>query len=176
MDRTEDSMNEPHSPGNPQVIFAWKAPLRPYKKRSRIIVRFYVAIALLLSSIIFFFGDRVLLLPIWAILFLFYTLTITPPPEIENKITEFGIDSAYTPFRWEALSHFYFTKRFGYPILTLVTHPPYNYHAFLVVPDEATKNKIKSILADHILFMEQPRKGITEKVTDFLSSLVPNDD
>ena len=32
-----------------------------------------------------------LLVPILTLLFLFYVLTITPPPEIENIITTFGI-------------------------------------------------------------------------------------
>ncbi|MGB9883678.1 MAG: hypothetical protein ACPLRN_04185, partial [Microgenomates group bacterium] len=62
---------------NPQVVFSWKAPLRPYKKKSALILRFYIAIALLLSLIFFFFGDKILLIPVWAILFLFYVLTIT---------------------------------------------------------------------------------------------------
>lgn len=177
MERSEDIAN-PHQEAseNPQVVFSWTAPLRPYKKRSKLILRFYLAVTLLLSSIIFFFGDKVLLLPIWAILFLFYTLTITPPPDIENKITEFGIETANMPFRWESLSHFYFSKRFGFTILTIVTHPPHNYHLFLVVPTEDIRDHLRAILSQHLLYVEKPRKGITEKVTDLLSSLVPNEE
>src|SRR3989338_4341121 len=110
---------------NPQTVFAWKAPLRPYKKRSRLVLRFYLAVTLLLSLIVFFFGDKILLIPIWAVLFLFYVLTITPPPEVENKISKFGLETAGVTLRWEALSHFYFTKRFNFDILTIVSHGPY---------------------------------------------------
>src|SRR3989338_7186383 len=39
---------------NPQVVYSWKAPLRAYKKRSKYILRFYIAVALLLSIIIIF--------------------------------------------------------------------------------------------------------------------------
>ncbi|MDO9028554.1 MAG: hypothetical protein Q7U68_06825, partial [Candidatus Roizmanbacteria bacterium] len=88
---------------NPQVIFSWKAPLRPYKKRSAIILRFYLAVALLLSLIMFFFGDKILLIPIWALVFIFYVLTITAPPDVENKITTFGVDAAGVTLRWEVL-------------------------------------------------------------------------
>jgi len=94
---------------NPQLVFSWKAPLRAYKKRSKIILRFYIAVALLLSAIIFFFGDKILLIPIFTLLFLFYVLTITPPPEVENKITTFGLEAAGINLRFEILSHFYFT-------------------------------------------------------------------
>ncbi len=161
---------------NPQVIFAWKAPLRPYKRRGALILRFYLAVALLISGIVFFFGDKVLLLPIWALLFLFYVLTITPPPEVEHRITEFGVETASLPLRWEALSHFYFSYRFGFHMLVLVSHPPLNYHAYLVVPNEETKRQLKHILGLKLLYIDKPRKGVTERLIDALSTLIPNDD
>src|SRR5690242_4039972 len=120
-------MEEPQNE-NPQVIFAWKAPLRAYKKRAKNVLRFYLALAFLLSIVVFFFGDKILLIPIWATLFLFYVLTITPPPEVENKISTFGIESAGVTARWELLSDFYYTKRFGFDVLTIVSHAPYYLH------------------------------------------------
>lgn len=160
---------------NPQVIFSWTAPLRPYKKRSGTVLRFYLAVAFLLSVIIVFFGDKVLLLPIWALLFLFYILTITPPPNVENKITKFGIQTSNTTFHWDSLSYFYFTKKFGFYILTLVTHPPVNYHAYLVVPDIETKETVLALLTDHIVYIESPKKSITEKLIDLFCLLIPEE-
>src|SRR4051812_47741995 len=103
----------PIDPNNPQTLLAWKAPLRAYKKRSKSVIRFYLALAFLLSLIVFFLGDKILLIPIWTVLFLIYVLTITPSPEVENKVTRFGIENAGVTLRWEVLSHFYFAKRFG---------------------------------------------------------------
>ncbi|MCX7955559.1 MAG: hypothetical protein N2593_00390 [Patescibacteria group bacterium] len=160
---------------NPQLIFSWRAPLRPYKKKSKLIVRFYLGLAFLLSSIFFFFGDKVLIIPIWSILFLFYILTITPPPEVENKITAFGIDSAGIVVRWENLSYFYFEKKFGFYTLTIVGQPPYYYHFYMVVPNESTKNKLISILSQYLLYQEKPQKNIGDKIIDFLSQLVPDE-
>lgn len=160
---------------NPQVIFFWKAPLRPYKKRSRQILRFYIAVTLLLCLIIFFFGDKILLIPICALLFLFYVLTITPPPEVENKITKFGIEAAGVTLRWEALSHFYFTKRFGFDVLTIVGRGPYFYHAYLVTPNEEIKKHLMTILSEHLVFQEKPQRGITDKMIDILSKLIPDE-
>src|SRR3989338_10184563 len=107
---------------NPQVVFSWKAPLRPYMQKSPKIIRFYLALALLISLIIFFFGDRIILIPVWALFFIFYVFTVTPPPDIEHKITPFGIETAQTPLRWDVLDHFYFNPRFGYDVLVLITH------------------------------------------------------
>lgn len=161
---------------NPQVIISWNAPLRPYKKRKNQIVRFYLAVSLLSSLIVFFFGDKILLIPIWAILFLFYVLTITPPPDIENRITVFGLESAGITARWEMLSFFYFTKRFGFNVLTVVSHAPYFYHVYLVVPDDALKTKLIQILSEHLIYQEKPIRRFTDKLVDWLSTLIPDDE
>ncbi len=160
---------------NPQIIYTWKAPLRPFKKRSVLILRFYIAVALLLSLIVFFFGDRILLVPIWALLFLFYSLTITPPPEVENKITRFGIESAGVTMRWDTLSHFYFGSRFGLDTLTVVGRAPYFYHAYMVIPTKDIKKDVVSLLSEHLIYQEKPNKTVTDKMVDWLSSLVPEE-
>lgn len=169
-------MYEVPSPKNPQVVYLWKAPLRPYKKRSHVILRFYLAVALLLSLIIFFFGDRILIIPVWAILFLFYTLTITPPPEVENKITRFGIETAGITLRWEALSHFYLSTRFGFDVLTIVSNPPYYYHAYLILPNEEVKSTVTTILSEHIVFQEKPHRTVVDKMIDWMSKLIPDEE
>ncbi|MFZ6035418.1 MAG: hypothetical protein ACOYUB_04740 [Patescibacteria group bacterium] len=161
---------------NPQVVYDWKAPLRPYKKQSGIILRFYLAVALLLSAIFFFFGDKILLIPVWALVFLFYVLTITPPPEVENKITTFGLEAAGVTMRWEALSHFYFGKRFGFNTLTVVSRAPYYYHAYMVVPNNESKEKLKAILSLHLMYQSKPEKTLTDKMLDFLSLLIPDEE
>ena len=168
--------NSPQTNTNPQVVFSWKAPLRPYKRKSGVILRFYIAVALLLSLIIFFFGDKILLIPICALLFLFYVLTITPPPEVENKITRFGIETAGITLRWEALSHFYFTKRFGFYILTIVSHAPYFFHVFLVVNNGELKTQLVHLLSEHIIYQEKPQRNFTDKMVDWLSNLIPDDE
>lgn len=161
---------------NPQIIFAWRAPLRPYKKKGGIILRFYLALALLLSLIVFFFGDKILLIPIWALLFLFYVLTITPPPEIENKITRFGVETAGITLRWESLSHFYFSQRFGFTVLTLVGQPPYYYHVYLVLNNPGLKQELIHLLSEHLIYQEKPQKTLADKIIDWFSNLIPEED
>lgn len=160
---------------NPQLIFSWKSPLRPYKKRSQVILRFYLAVTLLISLIIFFFGDKILLIPIWSILFLFYILTVTPPPEVENKITKFGIEAAGVTLRWETLSHFYFGSRFGFTTVTIVGRAPYFYHLYLVLPDPGMKQTLIRLLSEHLVYQEIPHKNMTDKMIDWLSGLIPED-
>lgn len=129
----------------------------------------------MLSAIMFFFGDKILLIPIWAVVFLFYILTITPPPEVENKITTFGIDAAGVILRWDALSHFYFGKRFGFYTLTVVSRAPYFYHVYLVVPNEDIKKKLIGLLSSRLIYQEKPQKTMTDNLVDFLSTLIPDE-
>lgn len=161
---------------NPQVVYSWKAPLRAYKKNNKRVLRFYIAVALLLTIIIFFIGDRILIIPIWSILFLFYVLTITPPPIVDNKITRFGIETAGITLRWEVLSHFYFTQRFGFTILTIMTNPPYSFHAYMIIPSDTIKKSVMKILAEHIVYQDKPTVSITDRMITWLSYLIPEDE
>lgn len=165
-----------HAPTNPQILYSWTAPARPYIKRSNRVMRFYIALALVISLIVFFFGDKILLLPIWTILFLFYVFTVTPPSQLTHKITQFGVESAGTTLRWAELDHYFFSKRFGYEILTLVTHGLYPYYAYLVLPDEETKKNAMALLSEHIIYQEDPKKTTTDKLVDWFSRLVPNEE
>lgn len=161
---------------NPQVVFKWKAPLRAYKKRGGYVLRFYIAVSLLLSFIVFFFGDKILVIPIITVFFLFYVLTITPPPDVDNKITTFGIESAGITLRWEFLSHFYFRKKFGLEVLTLVSHAPYYYHTYLIVPDQKIKTRLIGLLSQHLIYMEKLQRSFTDNAVDWLSNLIPDDE
>lgn len=161
---------------NPQILLSWKAPIRPYKKKNKTVLRFFLAVAFLLSVIVVFFGDLVLLIPIWALLFLFYVFTITPPPEIENKITVFGVETAGITLRWESLSHFYFYQRFGFEVLTIVSVPPYFYHAYLVLPNKEIKEKVLNLLSQHLIYQEKPQKSFTDKIVDVFSNLIPDEE
>jgi len=160
---------------NPQIILSWKAPLRPYKKRLGSILRFYLAVALLFSLIVFFIGDKILLIPTWAILFLFYILTVTPPPIINNAVTSFGVETGGITIKWEFFSYFYLSSRFGYKMLTLVGHPPYNAHVYLVLPNDEKENNLINIFAEKVVYRQKPADGFVEKTTNFFLSLVPND-
>lgn len=160
---------------NPQLLYSWKAPLRAYKKRSSGVLRFYVALSLLLSLIVFFFGEKILVLPIWAVMFLFYVFTITPPPEIENRITEFGIETANNTFRWDFLSHFYVIKKFDYHVVVVVSVAPFYYHIYLVVKDEQTLHQVVNILSRYLLYQEHPKKTFTDKIVEWLTKLMPDE-
>ncbi len=161
---------------HPQEIFSWKAPLRAYKRKSTGVLRFYLALTLLLTMLVFFFGDRILVLPIWAMLFLIYILTITPPPIVENRITKFGIETSSRMYRWESLSYFYFVKRFDYDMLVVVGQVSLGNHLYMVVPEEKMKRELTKIIGEHLIYMKEPQHNLTDKMAGWLTSLMPDEE
>src|SRR3989338_992249 len=159
---------------NPQTIYSWKAPLRAYKRKPAGVLRFYAAIAFLLSLIVFFFGDKILILPIWATVFLVYVLTITPPPIVENKITKFGIETIGNAYKWDQLSHYYFVRKFDYHVLVIVSIPPQYSHIYLVITKDDVKEKVLHLLAEHLVYLEKPQRTATDKMIEWLSQLMPD--
>ncbi|MEI6327062.1 MAG: hypothetical protein WCO78_02975 [Candidatus Roizmanbacteria bacterium] len=158
-----------------QVLYSWTAPLRPFKKRSAGLLRFFLALALLISAIVFFFGDIVTLLPIWALLFLFYVFAITPPPQVESRLTRFGVESAGVLIRWDVLSHYYFVNRLGFEVLVLVTQAPYFGHRYLVVPTSEVKEEVVEVMGKHLMFLSKPPRTFTDRLIELFSRLVPED-
>ncbi len=159
---------------NPQIIYSWVAPVRAYKKTKGGILRFYIAVSLLLSLIVYFFGEKILVLPIWAIMFLFYSLTITPPSYIENRITRFGVETDHTTYRWEYLSYFYFLKKFDYHVLVIVGKEPLNQHLYLIVDEKESISDLIKILSEHLIYQEKPKKNFVDKMTESLTKLMPD--
>lgn len=171
-----DPQNAPPPASPPdQTLYTWRAPLRPFRKRSVALLRYFLAVALLVSAIVFFFGDLVTVVPIWALLFLFYIFSVTPPPVVENRITIFGVENAGVTLRWDVLSHYYFDERLGYRVLVLVTHGPYYAHSYLVIPDQEAREAIHTILNQHLMYMANPQKTFTDKVVQFFAALVPEE-
>jgi hypothetical protein len=155
-----------------QVLYSWRAPLRPYRKRSTRLIRFFVALALVLSVFVLFVGDLVTLLPMWALLFLFYIFAVTPPPLVETKLTRFGIESSGILMRWDVLSHYYFVRRFGYTVLVVVTYGPYFAHSYFVVPNEQIQSELVAILAKHLMFLSSPPTTVTDRLIHLFSLLL----
>ena len=172
----EEKSTHAHVITNPQVLFSWESPAPAYKPKSGGVLRFYFALALLLSVIVALFGDWILILPISASIFLFYALTITPPGDVEYKLTRFGIETNGVAYRYENLLGFYIVKRFDYFVVTIQSNSPFFNHVYLVVDGQKTLQKVVDILSDKIVFIEKPQKTFTDRFASVLSSVLPDEE
>jgi hypothetical protein len=164
------------SSDNPQELYSWEAPLRAYKRKPAGVLRFYIAVAVLLSIITYFFREYILIIPIWATVFLVYVLTITPPPKVRNAVMKFGIFAVNNTYPWETLSHFYFIKKFDYNILVVLRKAPGMHPLYLVMPDKKTKAALLELLSDYLIYQEEPKKTLTDKLAEWLTTLMPEEE
>lgn len=161
---------------NPQTLYSWVAPLRAYKKKPVGVLRFYFAVAILLTIIVVFLREYMLTIPIWSTIFLIYALTITPPHDAEHTVTKFGLHTGAHTYPWGSLSHFYFIKKFDYHLLVVFTKQAYGHPLYLVIPNETVKHEVLHLLAEHLVYQESPEKTFADKMAEWLTTLMPEEE
>src|SRR3989344_3962647 len=78
-------------PEEAKTLFAWKAPLRPFKKRDREYYTTVGAIVFLVAVILFFLKEWLLIGVVVALAFVSYVFASVPPGEDEHMVTNKGI-------------------------------------------------------------------------------------
>lgn len=94
-------------------LFAWRAPVRPFKKRDSQFFTTVGAIAILVGLIFFFLEGFLPVAVIAALYFLLYVLSTIPPEEVEHKLTNKALYFAGKKYFWDELTRFWFADRFG---------------------------------------------------------------
>lgn len=162
-------MQETHD--NPQTLLIWRSPLRPFVKREPRIIRFYLLMGGLITILVLLFGDFMAVFPVWALIFIAYVFTVIEPPEVVHRITQFGIETAGATYRWESLSHFYYTMRLRYTQLVLVTHEPYMTHTYIIIPREI-QPQITQELTKHLIYFDKAPHTMVDRIAEFFSQFL----
>src|SRR3989344_9292323 len=102
-----------------EVYAAWSSPSRPFKKRDKEFFVNILAIVFLLSVILVFIREFVLIATVLSIVFLIYVLATVPPEMVKHRITNMGIESAGHFYRWEECADFWFEGQWGQTMLGL---------------------------------------------------------
>jgi len=147
-------------------LVSWNALSRPFKKRTREYWVTVVAIASLLSFIMFLAEGVMPVILIISVIFLFYVLSTVEPHEISYKITNKGVKIADALTEWEKFTQYWFSERMGERILNfaLVSFPG---RLELVVHDQDVEN-LRRVLGKY-LPEEMPPKTSLEKASDIVS-------
>ena len=155
-----------------QILYSWKSPSHPYKKRSRMFYQTVAAFTLLLVVIVFFLHEFLLIGVILSVAFVVYAIYSVPPITIEHKITPLGFENAGRLFRWPELSSFWFEEKWGSKILVIQTHLPF-FSQIRAVIEPLSQNKIKQIIGKYLLFIEKPQKTFVDRLTDWIQKSIP---
>ncbi len=155
-----------------QVVYEWKAPNRPFKKQDR---KYYVTIGMiifLISLILFFAGQFILIAVGIAAGFLLYVLSAIPPETVLNQITTYGIRTDGQLYAWEELGRFWFAIKHKQEVLHIeVSRFP---HHITLLPGEKTREELTEVLSN-VLLQEQPLPTTFDKAAAWFQDKIQLD-
>lgn len=153
-----------------EVYLSWTSPSRLFKKRDKEYFTNIAAIVFLLSVILVFAREFVLIAAVISIVFLVYVLSTVSPEEVPHKITNLGIESAGHFYRWEELFEFWFETQWGQTMLIL---RPYLGARIIVLLGSEKEEKVRELIAKHIPFREHPEKTWVDNAASWLTQKIP---
>jgi hypothetical protein len=155
---------------NEEVYAEWSSPSRLFKKRDREYFVNIAAIVFLLSVILVFAREFVLIATVLSIVFLIYVLSTVPPEDIKHRVTSLGIESAGHFYRWEELADFWFEEQWGQIVMVI---RPYMSSRLLVLLGTESKVRIRDFVAKHIPFREEPDRTWIDNAARWMSEKIP---
>lgn len=167
-----DSRAAQHNTAVPreEVYLSWTSPSRLFKKRDREYFTNIGAIVVLLTIILVFAREFVLIAAVLSIVFLIYVLSTVPPEEVAHRITNLGIESAGHFYRWEELAEFWFEQQWGQTMMEL---RPYFAPRVIILLGNQDRAKVRESVARHIPFREQPEKTWVDNAARWLTEKIP---
>lgn len=159
-----------NQPKKEELLFSWRAPARPFKKRDRNFFTTVAALGVLIGLILFFLEGVLSVAVVAAIVFLVYVLFTVEPEEVEYRITNRGIVLAEKKHLWEEFRRFWFTKRLDSNLLIIET---INFPGRLeMVIQEADKAKIREVLEQYLVH-EEAAPNFLDRAAAWMSKKIP---
>jgi hypothetical protein len=169
--KTEEAKQTRH-PNTVETLLEWKAPGRPFRKRSKQYYLTSILIVLLIEVILFLFSQYMLMLVALSLLFVAFSLASVAPSDFKYRISTEGVTVEDHFFLWQELYDFYFKKREGVEVVHIRTHS--------FIPGELTltlgmvdHEHIKSVLLPYLPYREVIKQTFMEKSGDWLAKNFP---
>lgn len=165
-----DTPSAPRVEKQEEVYLSWMSPSRLFKKRDREYFTNVGAIVVLLTVILVFAREYVLIAAVFSIVFLIYVLSTVPPEEVKHRITNLGIESSERFYRWEEFADFWFEEQWGQVMLVL--RPIYAPRVIMLLGNQ-DRDKVRTYIARHIPFREHPEKTWVDNAASWLTHKIP---
>lgn len=153
-----------------QELLVWTSPSRLFKRRDKEYFTNIGAIVFLLTIILVFAREFLLIAAVLSIVFLIYVLSTVPPEDVTHRITNLGVESAGHFYRWETLTDFWFEEQWGQNILMI--RPIFGPHIVVLLGSE-DKTKVRDLAARYIPYRHQPDKTWVDNAASWLTQKLP---
>lgn len=154
-----------------EVIFQWKSPSRLFKKRDKEYFTNIGAIVFLLVVILFFAREYMFILAVLSIVFFIYVTSTVEPEEIEHKITNLGIESGDSFYRWGELVDFWYEEQWGQSLF--VVQSLARGRIMMLLSKTMNKDKVREAVAQYVPYREHPQKTWMDNASRWISEKIP---
>lgn len=153
-----------------EELLVWNSPSRLFKRRDREYFTNIGAIVFLLTIILVFAREFLLIAAVLSIVFLIYVLSTVPPEDVKHRLTNLGIESAGHFYRWEELADFWFEEQWGQTIVTL--RPVFG-PRILILLGAQDRTTVREIVARFIPYREHPDKTWVDNAANWITQKIP---
>lgn len=154
-----------------KVLLTWRSEERLYKTRGKEFYSTIVVLAVLVSVILFFIEGIMPALVVWAIVFVIWATSKTPPVETEHQITSWGIRTSGKLYRFSQMTIYWLEEKWSKAVLrVLLTSFPGQLVLLVNKDDEA---KIKKILSENQVLMQKPEPTWTDTLVKWFGEKIP---
>lgn len=154
-----------------EVLFTWQAPARPFKNRNKEVFLTAGAIVVLVTIILFFIKEFLLIAVILSIYFVFWVLNNVAPEQAEHQITNRGIVTGDKNYPYDELQQFWMSEKWDFKILFVDTKKSFPGRLMMLF-DSKDEAKIKNLLLKY-LPLEEAEKTWLDKTALWLQEKVP---
>lgn len=154
-----------------KTLLTWKAPARIFKHRSREFYTTVGALVLLLSIILVFAKEFLLIGVILAMGFVSYVLASIPPEQITQIITNKGIRTGEKLYPWETLGRYWWQEKWHQTYVNIES-PGRIPSTLILLVGEGNKEDIDRVVKTYLI-MEKPSPTWFDNAAKWLQEKVP---
>lgn len=153
-----------------KTLISWTAPSRLYKKRNREYFGIIIALILLISIILLFAKEFLLIAVILAFGFLTYVLASVQPDSVTHTLTNKGVrtEGKFTP--WADCLRFWWEEKWHQHMVHIQT--PHFPHKLILLTSSQEKNQVDEVLLKYVI-QEKPEPTWLDKSAAWLQEKVP---
>lgn len=154
-----------------KILYSWRAPTRPFKRRDREFWTTVLSIAFLVGLILFFVKEWLLIAAIVSLIFVYYVLSTVEPEEAEYKLTNRGVIYAGQTYPWEEIKQFWFSEKYGQKTVNFSLQAGLLSRLVILI-GKGNETEIKKILTKYLL-EEEPQPSFLDKAAAWLQKKIP---
>ncbi len=171
MEREETKTAISETTVDEKVLLTWRSEERLYKTRGREFYSTIIVLAVLVSVILFFIEGIMPALVVWAVVFMIWATSKTPPIETEHQLTSWGIRTSGKLYRYSQMTIFWLEEKWNKTILRvlLLSFPG----QLLLLVNKEDEVKIKKILSDNQVIMQKPEPSRMDNLVKWFGEKIP---